>query len=515
MSKLAWIALSVVGLVLLVACSPGGGPVVTAVTIDEGDQVLAVGASVQLTATVAASGGASTAVTWSSSSDAAAVGANGLITAVIEGEATITATSVADDTKSASVEVSVVPAPVVTVAADVAGLGFTLAQEAAERFMAMHPGVIVHVLDTPELAADRLGYYLDVFEAESSAIDVAQIDVIWPGDLAEHLVDLFDYGASDIIGEHFPAIVESNTAQGRLVAVPWFVDAGLLYYRTDLLAKYAYDGPPATWSALTEMAQVIQDGERADGNADFWGFVWQGNAYEGLTCNALEWIASNAGGSVIEPDGTITVNNANAIEIVDLAASWVGTISPPDVTAFAEEDTRAIWQAGNAAFLRNWPYAYTLGQNPGSPIAGLFGVGSLPAGSAAGSAPAATLGGFQLAVSRYSEHPDLAATVALFLASYEEQKIRAIEGSVSPTIMALYEDDDVLAAVPILASFFDAYVNAVARPSTVSAPQYVAVSTAFFSAVHSVLTGTQGAADAFESLADDLQALTGFPTGAP
>jgi trehalose/maltose transport system substrate-binding protein len=406
-------------------------------------------------------------------------------------------------------------AQTVTVAAGAVGQELELVQAAAARYMEMNPGVTVNILDTPDLADDRLGLYLQFFEAQSSEVDVYQIDVIWPGDLEVHFVDLFEYGAADVVGEHFPAIVENNTVDGRLIAIPWFTDAGLLYFRTDLLEKYGFDGPPATWNELTEMAQVIQDGERGEGNGDFWGFVWQGNAYEGLTCDALEWVASNEGGRFIEPDGTITVNNANAIEVIDLAASWVGTISPPGVTGFGEEDARNMWQAGNAAFMRNWPYAYSLGQQEGSAIAGLFDVSPLPAGDAAGGVPAATLGGWQLGVSRYSNNPELAADVALFLASYDEQKIRAIEGSLNPTIMALYEDEDVLEATPFFGSLYDVFINAVARPSTATAPQYAQVSSAIYTAVHSVLTGQEDAATAMALLEFDLIELTGFPTGTP
>jgi trehalose/maltose transport system substrate-binding protein len=406
-------------------------------------------------------------------------------------------------------------AQTVTVAGGNVGQELQLTREAAQRYMEQNPGVTVRVLDTPDFADDRLAVYLQFFEAQSSEVDVYQIDVIWPGDLAEHFVDLFDYGAGDVVAQHFPAIVENNTVGGRLLGIPWFTDAGLLYYRTDLLEKHGFDGPPATWSALTEMAQVIQDGERAEGNADFWGFVWQGNAYEGLTCDALEWIASNAGGTLISPDGVITVNNPNAVEIIELAASWVGTISPSGVTGFGEEDARNMFQAGNAAFMRNWPYAYSLGQAEESAIRGLFGVGPLPAGDAAGGAPAATLGGWQLAVSRYSNNPELAADVALFLASYEEQKIRAIEGSFIPTIMDLYEDAEVLEAQPFFGELYDVFINAVARPSTATAPDYAQVSSAFYRAVHDVLTGAEDAETALALLELDLQALTGFPTGQP
>ena len=405
-------------------------------------------------------------------------------------------------------------AQTITIATGAVGQELELAQAAAQRYMDANPGVTINVLDTPDLADDRLGLYLQFFQAQSSEVDVYQIDVIWPGDLAVHFVDLFEYGAADVVGEHFPAIVENNTVDGKLIAIPWFTDAGLLYYRTDLLEKYGFDGPPATWSELTEMATVIQEGERAS-NPDFWGFVWQGNAYEGLTCDALEWVASNNGGSIIEPDGTISINNTNAIEVIDLAASWVGTISPSGVTGFGEEDARNLWQAGNAAFMRNWPYAYSLGNSADSAVAGNFDVSPLPAGDAMGGTPAATLGGWQLGVSRYSENPELAADVALFLASYDEQKIRAVEVSLNPTIMALYEDADVLEAVPFFGSLYDVFINAVARPSTATAPNYAQVSAAFFRSVHSVLTGAEDAETALALLELDLQELTGFPTGQP
>ena len=396
---------------------------------------------------------------------------------------------------------------VVTVAAGAVGQELELTEAAAQMYMDMNENVEVRVLDTPDLAQDRLGLYLQFFEARSSEVDVYQIDVIWPGDLAEHFVDLYDYGAGDVVGEHFPAIVDNNTVDGKLVAIPWFTDAGLLYYRTDLLEKYDFE-PPTTWDELEEQAAVIQEGERAEGNTDFVGFVWQGDSYEGLTCDALEWIASNDGGTIISPDQVITINNQNAIEIVDQAAGWVGTISPNGVTGMGEEDSRAIWQGGNAAFMRNWPYAYSLGQGADSAIAGNFDVSPLPAGKSGEGA--ATLGGWQLAVSRYSNNPEAAADVALFMASYDVQKMRAVEGSLNPTIMELYDDPDVLEASPFFGSLYDVFINAVARPSTATAPNYNAVSTAFFRSVHSVLTGSMDAATAFEELELDLQDITGF-----
>jgi trehalose/maltose transport system substrate-binding protein len=407
------------------------------------------------------------------------------------------------------------PAEPVTVRAFVGNVGqeLELSKDAAERYMAANPDVTVEVVDTPDFVEDRLGVYLQLFEAQSPEGDVFQIDVIWPGDLAAHFVDLNDYGAGAVSGDHFPAIVQNNTVDGALVGIPWFTDAGLLYFRSDLLEKYGYAAGPTTWDELEEMAATIQAGERDAGNADFWGFVWQGNAYEGLTCDALEWVYSNGGGTIVSPDKKITVNNPAAIAAVERAADWVGTISPPGVTGFGEEDARGVWQAGNAAFMRNWPYAYSLGQADDSAIKDLFDVSPLPAGDAGKGA--ATLGGWQLAVSKYSANPEVAADVALFMASADEQKIRAIEGSFNPTVMSLYEDADVLEATPFFGSLYDVFINAVARPSTATAPQYAETSRIFFTGVHDVLTGASDAATAFEGMELDLSDLLGYEVGEP
>ena len=401
----------------------------------------------------------------------------------------------------------------ITVAGGAVGQELELTERAAEMYMEENPGVTVEVLDTPDLAQDRLGLYLQFFEAESSEVDVYQIDVIWPGDLAEHFIDLYQYGAEDIVDMHFEEIIDNNTVDGELVALPWFTDAGLLYYRTDLLEKYDLD-VPETWDELEEAARIIQEGERAEGNEDFVGYVWQGDAYEGLTCNALEWFASSNAGTIISMDGVITVNNDRAVEMLEQAAGWVGTISPTGVTGMAEEDARAVFQGGNAAFMRNWPYAYSLGQDPEeSAIAGNFDVSPLP--SAEDGEPAGTLGGWNLGVSKYSNNPEIAADVAMFLAGFESQKMRAVDGSLNPTIVELYEDEDVLEANPFFGDLYEVFTNAVARPSTISAPNYNQVSEYYFQAVHSVLTGQDDALTALEFLELDLQDLTGLETGDP
>lgn len=382
-----------------------------------------------------------------------------------------------------------------------------LIQEGIQAYMKEHPNVEVKLVPAPESTTVRLMIYREYLtnEDDRKKIDVYQIDVIWPGEIGHHFVDLNQYGAAEAAKEHFSELIQNNTVDEKLVAMPWFTDAGLLYYRTDLLEKYGYSMPPETWDELEEMARKIQEGERDAGRENFWGFVWQGDVYEGLTCDVLEWVASHGGGTFIDPDKTVTINNPQALKALRRAASWVGNISPVAVTGFMEEDARRWWQAGNAAFMRNWPYCYAMGNAEGSPIKGKFEVAPLP-GDRTG-VSAATLGGWQLAVSKYSEHPDIATDVVLFLTSKAEQKRRAIEGSYSPTIPSLYFDLDVLKATPFLGRLYGIFMNAVARPSGVTSPRYSQASALIFNTVHDVLTGKKDAQAALDALEIDLEDL--------
>jgi len=401
----------------------------------------------------------------------------------------------------------------INVATGAVGQELQMAQAGAQRYMTAHPEVTVTILSTPDMVQDRLAVYRQFFEAKSPDVDLYQIDTIWPGDLAANFVDLTQYGAKDKMSTMFPSMVQNDNVDGKQVAIPWFTDAGLLFYRTDLLTKNGYTDPPKTWDDLKTMAQKIQDGERAGGNQDFWGFVWQGNAYEGLTCDGLEWVFSYNGGTIVSPDKKITINNPQAAAAIDNAATWVGKISPTGVTGFAEEDARNLWQAGNAAFMRNWPYAYSLGEAADSKVAGKLDVSPLPA--ITGGKPAAALGGWQLSVSTYSKNPSVAADVAFYLTSAAEQKIRAIQGSFQPTDMSLYKDADVLKAVPFFGKLYDVFVAAVPRPSTATAPNYNQVSTFFFNSVHDVLMGTKDGKTAVATIEADLVDLLKFPTAAP
>lgn len=368
-------------------------------------------------------------------------------------------------------------------------------------------GIQVKLLPGPEAAVEQLALWRRLLENDSGTPDVYEIDVIWPGTLAEYFMDLKPYLASEAAA-HFPALVANDTVNGRLVAMPYHADAGLLFYRTDLLRKYGYQSPPRSWDELEKMAARIQAGERAKGKSDFWGYVWEGAPSEALTCNGLEWQASEGGGQIIEDDRTISVNNPKAMRSWTRAARWAGSISPPGVTAYKEWDALNIWRTGNAAFMRNWTIAYLLSAAKDSAAKDNFDV-SLPPSGRAGTA--SVLGGDGLAVSRKSSHPQEAMALVRFLCRRDIQFERARLTSQAPTLPELYDDPELLKTNPYFPLLKRGFLTgAIARPSTVTGQEYGKVSEAYFKAVHSVLTGEKSAPSAATDLEKELVRITGF-----
>ena len=386
------------------------------------------------------------------------------------------------------------------------GQEYDVCKEGAEAW-ASKTGNKVKVVTSPTSSSEKLAVAQQLLGAGAADIDVFSVDVVWPGILGSFFLDLKQYskGAEN---EHFPALVANGTLDGKLIAMPWYVDAGLLYYRKDLLDKYK-EQVPTTWTELTTTAKKVQDAEQKAGNKAMQGFVFQGKAYEGLTCDALEWVASFGGGTIVEPDGKISIDNPKAVIALELAASWPGTIAPVGVLNFEEEEARTAFQSGNAVFMRNWPYAWATSQEATSPVKDKVGVAALPKGDGEGARPAATLGGWDLSVSKFSAHPAQAADLVLYLTSAAEQKRRAIKAGFHPTYPSLYSDKDILAANPFFASLADVFKGAVPRPSTVTGGKYNQVSAAFWNAAHAVLAKQKPAKAALTELAAGLDRIKG------
>lgn len=393
-----------------------------------------------------------------------------------------------------------------TVATGDGGLYPEVLREQLDRFE-VETGHTVTILPAPISGTETFAQFRLWLANGSPDIDVYLLSDEWVPQLADHFLDLSE-AAGDALEAHFPPLVEGQTIDGRLVGMPLFADAPALFYRTDLLEKYG-KSVPETWAELEATAREIMEAERAAGNEDFWGFVFQGNAYEGLTCDALEWVASNGGGRIVEADGSISINNPHAVEAVERAAGWIGSIAPEGVLGYKEEESRGVWQIGKAVFMRNWPYAYALGNSADSPIKDLFDVAPLPRGDAEGAQSAATLASRATAASKYSRDPDAAIDLALFLAAPEQQKQNAIALAYLPTIEALYDDNEVAEAQPIIPRWKEIFLTAVWRPAAVTKTRYNEVSSMFWTAVHDTLSGRGSAAENLELLKADLTELKG------
>ncbi len=396
-------------------------------------------------------------------------------------------------------------AATLTIACGSSGTELELCKKHADAWGA-RTGNTVKTFSPPNNPTEALALYRQLFAAKSGDIDVLLIDTVWPGIIRDHLLDLKPY-TKGVENQHFASVVGNNIVDGRLLALPWYVDAGLLYYRQDLLKKYGLK-VPETWEEMAVTARKVQDGERAAGQSDFHGYVFQAKAYEGLSCNAMEWVGSY-GGSLIDADGKIVANSPQVAKALNMAATWIGTIAPQGVLNYGEEDSRGVFQNGKALFMRNWPYAYALSQKPDSLIRGKVGVAVLPKGGADGR-HAATLGGWHLGVTKYSKNAALAADLVMHMTSAAVQKDRAIKGSFNPTRPDLYGDAEINAANPFMASLKDVFVSAVTRPSTVAGLKYPAVSQSFWDATHNVLSKQQTGEEAARRLEAKLTLVRRF-----
>ena len=377
-------------------------------------------------------------------------------------------------------------------------------------------GIRVKSIPIPEYTRNYLDLARELLH-DGAGADLLNLDLIWSPILEPDLIDLRPYLGPEIARLE-PQLLASYTVNNKLVAVPFNVPLGGLEYRSDLLREYGYDHPPKTWNELESMAERIQKGERAKGVKDFWGYVWQGGAGEALTCNALEWQAADGGGRVIEQDRTISVNNPAAIRAWQRAKRWIGWISPPSVVAYRELDSMLAFDSGRAAFDRIWILTpmTTSGQAQrvgwrSKPSLVETGFSRIPGGA---DGPVGALGGTGTGVSIHSTHRQEAIALLRFqLRALMESAEKG--GDSEGRLQAGFSDLPSISAQRPSAAGASQRASIVARPSSATGSAYKQVSQAYFEAVHSVLTGQRGAADAAAQLQKQLIQITGFRVGPP
>jgi multiple sugar transport system substrate-binding protein len=354
-------------------------------------------------------------------------------------------------------------------------------------FEKRHPGVVVQEELLPSSSDQQHQYYAMNLDGGQAPFDLFGVDTIWVQEFSKAgwIAPLDTLLLPADREQFFPGPIQAATFEGQLYAVPWYIDAGVLYYRRDLLERYGV-APPTTWPDLIRAAQRILDGEQDAGLA---GFLWQGKQYEGLICVALEVLRSN-GSDLWGKDRDRA--EAGLQFLRDTVARH--QITPLSVSMADEESTRQVFGSGRALFMRNWPYAWSLLQREGSLVRGKVGMAPLP--SFPGYASAPVLGGWMLALPQGSAHQQEAGELIRFLTSPETQRLVALEMGYNPTRRALYADETLVEARPLLKNLYPIFLEARPRPVT---PYYLLLSQALQPEVSAVVVGRKTPREALEA----------------
>jgi multiple sugar transport system substrate-binding protein len=345
-------------------------------------------------------------------------------------------------------------------------------------------GLQAKVVEFPASADEQRNQFVQRQEAKSADCDVFRSDVIWTAEFAQQgwLYDLTPY-MDTVKDQYIQSPLETATYDGKIWGAPSYANAAFIYYRTDKVEEV-----PATWQDLYETA--AQEG----------GIVFQGAAYEGLTCDWLE-VAFAAGGTVLSEDGTkATIDSPENVEATKLMADAIKNgAAPKAVGTYMEPESLAAWQTGKYAFMRNWPYAYALSEDTDK-LKGKFKVAPLPEYEGGGTA--GILGGANSVISAFSKNPGGALTLVDYLSSPEWQTILTAEYSVPSTLSATYDEPSVQKAIPFHAELKQAIEQARARPVS---PVYPQISQAIYKNVNQAITGQTTPEDAMKQAQSEIE----------
>ncbi len=357
-------------------------------------------------------------------------------------------------------------------------------------------GLHITYLDGPTDSGQLHRNFLDMMSVRSSSTDILSMDIIWPAEFAvnQWVVPLNDRWPAKEREKYLEGPVLGCTFGGQVWAAPMATDAGLIYYRKDLMST-----PPQTWEELATMARDLQ----VTGKVKY-GYVWQGALAEGLTCDFSEVLYSY-GGAVLDPGNprSVIINSPEAVQALTTMVSWVDTISPPNVTLQNEEGSRIVWENGDAAFMRNWPYAYALSNSSASKVAGKFAVRPMLSGGMNIQGHSVT-GGWQLGINAFSspDKIDAAWQFIQFIIGEESQKKMALEASLASTLKSIYQDKEVLEKNPFFKDLGFVLQTALSRPVS---PRYPDITNAIQIRVHQALTKQSTPGAAIAALQEDLQ----------
>lgn len=376
-----------------------------------------------------------------------------------------------------------------------------LRQGIVKDFEAENPGIRINIVEGPNAANAVEDLYTSAFLLGGSPYDLINMDVIWTSKFAAAgwLLDLSDRVTKQELKAFSAQDVEGGRYQDRLYRLPMRSDVGMLYYREDLLKAGGFD-PPETFQDLLKISQALQQQDKTN-----WGFLWQGRQYEGLVTLFVE-VLEGAGGFWINPDTReVGLDRPEALKAIEFLRSTIQKgISPPGVTTYIEEDTRRLFQSGQAAFLRNWPYVWPLANEKTSPIQGKFAI--KPMVHASGQNPGACLGGWGLGIAKSTRHPEEAWKAIQYFTSREAQRRFVLQAGYVPSRRELFTDPEIVAKYPHFPQLLEVVESAVLRPPIA---QYAQASDILQRYLSGTLTNRISPEQAMKAAADETRRLLG------
>ena len=368
-------------------------------------------------------------------------------------------------------------------------------------FNRQHRGEIQ--VDWREMPASSADYFEQIqaeLQSGQSGVDVIGGDVIWPAQFAANgwISDLSDRFTGGMQQDYLAGPLGSVQYEGKVWGVPWFTDAGMFYYRTDLLERSGFSEPPKTWGEMKVMALKVRQDQGTR-----YGFVFQGSQDEGGVVDALEHVW-NAGGDVLDGNEVI-INSPEAAEGLTLRRSMiVDGVAPQASGDYTTQESQVVFTNGDAVFMRNWPFVYGLLSDPETSAVRpeQVDIASLPVAEE-GDQSFSGLGGWNFMVNASSEEKlDQIWTFIEYMSAPEQQRTFALESARLPTLGSLYEDEEVLNKLPVARLGREALDNA--RPRPVS-PYYSDMSLAMAEQFNASLKGEVPVERSLENLQQELQ----------
>ena len=346
-------------------------------------------------------------------------------------------------------------------------------------------GIVIAAELLPSAPGAVHQYYLTALEGGSQDFDVFIIDVIWVAEFARAgwIAELTSAFPPDVLRRDFlPGAASAVIVGDSTFAMPWYVDVGVFYRRSDRVPQ-----APRTYGEVVAFAR-----EAMPRQASMRGFLWQALQSESLVCNVYEAIWGHGGTTMLGDRVLLDTPEARgALEY--LRALVACGVSPLSVTSMAEEESRRVFQAGDAVFMRNWPYAWAEAESPGSPIRGRVGLSALP--TVDGAIGRGALGGFQLALNAHTPawKVDAAHRFIAHLTSPQANLAIALAYGRNPPRAAVYRDPQLLTGAPAIAGLLPLALLAEPRPVTAYYPMFNGTLAAEFSAA---VTGVRSPAEA-------------------